>query len=45
VARERPDDLVVVVVPDTGERYLSTDLFEPATVRRWEPGEPAPADD
>ncbi|WP_436929484.1 cysteine synthase A [Halosimplex halobium] len=48
VARERPDDLVVVVLPDTGERYLSTDLFEPANVSHWEAGEsgePAPADD
>jgi len=48
VARERPDDLVVVVLPDTGERYLSTDLFEPATVSHWEAresDEPAPADD
>ncbi|HLU42596.1 MAG TPA: pyridoxal-phosphate dependent enzyme, partial [Microthrixaceae bacterium] len=23
--------VVVVVLPDTGERYLSTDLFEPGT--------------
>ncbi|QLH77166.1 cysteine synthase A [Halosimplex rubrum] len=45
VARERPDDLVVVVLPDTGERYLSTDLYEPATVSHWEANEPAPADD
>ncbi|MEZ3143564.1 PLP-dependent cysteine synthase family protein [Halobaculum sp. MBLA0143] len=28
VAREQPDELTVVVLPDTGERYLSTDLFE-----------------
>ncbi|MFB6121394.1 MAG: cysteine synthase A [Halobacteriaceae archaeon] len=27
-AEEHPDDVVVVVLPDTGERYLSTDLFE-----------------
>ncbi|ACV47458.1 MULTISPECIES: cysteine synthase A [Halomicrobium] len=27
-AREHPDETVVVVLPDTGERYLSTDLFE-----------------
>ncbi|MFB6135406.1 MAG: cysteine synthase A, partial [Halobacteriaceae archaeon] len=27
VARERPDEVTVVVLPDTGERYLSTDLF------------------
>ena len=45
VARERPDDLVVVVLPDTGERYLSTDLFEPANVSYWEANDPAPADD
>jgi cysteine synthase A len=25
---EHEDDLIVVVLPDTGERYLSTDLFE-----------------
>jgi cysteine synthase A len=27
-ASEHPDELVAVVLPDTGERYLSTDLFE-----------------
>ncbi|WP_277998680.1 cysteine synthase A [Natrinema marinum] len=27
-ATEHPDELVVVVLPDTGERYLSTDLYE-----------------
>ena len=27
-AGEHPDETVVVVLPDTGERYLSTDLFE-----------------
>jgi len=27
-APEHEDDLVVVVLPDSGERYLSTDLFE-----------------
>jgi cysteine synthase A len=42
VARERPDDLVVVVLPDTGERYLSTDLFAADRVRHWEREEPAP---
>jgi len=26
-ATENPDDVVVAVLPDTGERYLSTDLF------------------
>jgi len=45
VARERPDDLVVVVLPDTGERYLSTDLFEAPDVEHWEPTGPTPADD
>lgn len=29
-ADEHPTELVVVVLPDTGERYLSTDLFGPA---------------
>jgi cysteine synthase A len=27
-ATEHPDELVVVVLPDTGERYLSTDLYD-----------------
>lgn len=27
-ATENPDELTVVVLPDSGERYLSTDLFE-----------------
>ncbi|SNZ03094.1 cysteine synthase [Natronoarchaeum philippinense] len=27
-ARDHPDETVVAVLPDTGERYLSTDLFE-----------------
>ncbi|MDR5672214.1 Cysteine synthase [Halalkaliarchaeum sp. AArc-CO] len=27
-AREHPEELTVVVLPDTGERYLSTDLFD-----------------
>jgi len=27
-AREHPDETVVAVLPDTGERYLSTDLFD-----------------
>ncbi len=30
VASDRPDDLVVTVLPDLGERYLSTDLYAPA---------------
>jgi len=29
-AREHPGETVVAVLPDTGERYLSTDLFEGA---------------
>jgi len=29
-AREHPDETVVAVLPDTGERYLSTDLFDGA---------------
>ena len=29
-AREQPDETVVAVLPDTGERYLSTDLFDDA---------------
>lgn len=28
-ARDHPDELVVAVLPDTGERYLSTDLYDP----------------
>jgi len=27
IAKENPDQRVVVILPDTGERYLSTDLF------------------
>jgi len=45
VAHERPDDLVVVVLPDTGERYLSTDLFESPEATHWAQADPAPADD
>jgi cysteine synthase A len=33
VATERPDDLVVTVIPDFGERYLSTNLYEGSSVR------------
>ena len=29
-ATENPDELVAVVLPDTGERYLSTDLYDTA---------------
>ena len=29
-AQEHPDSLVVVVLPDTGERYLSTDIYDDA---------------
>lgn len=32
VARRHTDDLVVTVVPDFGERYLSTDLYAPSSV-------------
>jgi len=30
-ASDHPDELVVVVLPDTGERYLSTDLYDSVT--------------
>jgi len=40
VARERPNELVVVL-PDTGERSLSTGLLEPASVSYWEGNDPA----
>ncbi|MHB9288557.1 cysteine synthase A [Halobacteriales archaeon Cl-PHB] len=33
VAKAHPDELVVAVVPDLGERYFSTDLYEPADVK------------
>ncbi|MFC7131784.1 MULTISPECIES: cysteine synthase A [Salinibaculum] len=32
VAADNPDDLVVAIVPDFGERYLSTDLYEATAV-------------
>jgi cysteine synthase A len=32
VAMRNPDNLVVTVVPDFGERYLSTDLYDATTV-------------
>ena len=32
VATDNPDDLVVAIVPDFGERYLSTDLYETTSV-------------
>jgi len=32
VAEANPDDLVVTIVPDFGERYLSTDLYEATSV-------------
>jgi cysteine synthase A len=31
VARDYPEEVTVVVLPDTGERYLSTGLFDPST--------------
>jgi cysteine synthase A len=42
VAAESPDDTVVTVLPDVGERYLSTDLFEADAVQF---AQPASADD
>ncbi|WP_336001326.1 cysteine synthase A [Halorientalis halophila] len=30
VARDYPEEVTVVVLPDTGERYLSTELFDPS---------------
>jgi cysteine synthase A len=36
VATEHPNELVVTVLPDLGERYLSTDLYEPADTRHIE---------
>ncbi|MEF8852890.1 MAG: cysteine synthase A [Haloarculaceae archaeon] len=44
-ATDNPDELVVVVLPDTGERYLSTDLFESDRVCHWQSEVPTPADD
>ena len=36
VATEHPEELVVAVIPDLGERYLSTDLYAPAETRHVE---------
>jgi len=48
-AHDHPDDLRQgdgrLRLPDTGERYLSTDLFEGERVRHWESETPTPADD
>ncbi|MFB6311854.1 MAG: cysteine synthase A [Salinirussus sp.] len=33
IAEDRPDDLVVTILPDLGERYLSTDLYPSAEAR------------
>jgi cysteine synthase A len=41
VATANPDDLVVTIVPDFGERYLSTDLYEATTVRHEDDADPA----
>ncbi len=40
VAESNPDDLVVTIVPDFGERYLSTDLYEPSRVTHASEAEP-----
>lgn len=40
VAEANPDDLVVTIIPDFGERYLSTDLYEPNTVRHESDADP-----
>ncbi|MFB6087718.1 MAG: cysteine synthase A [Haloarculaceae archaeon] len=45
VARDRPDETVVVILPDTGERYLSTDLWEVTDVSHWEPPVAGAGDD
>jgi cysteine synthase A len=36
VALENPDELVVTIVPDLGERYLSTDLYPAAETTQFE---------
>jgi cysteine synthase A len=40
VATENPDDLVVTIVPDFGERYLSTDLYEATAVTHESDADP-----
>lgn len=40
VATSNPDDLVVTIVPDFGERYLSTDLYDATTVTHAEEADP-----
>ena len=40
VATENPDNLVVTIVPDFGERYLSTDLYEATAVTHESDADP-----
>ena len=40
VATDNPDDLVVTIVPDFGERYLSTDLYEATAVTHESDADP-----
>lgn len=40
VAADNPDDLVVTILPDFGERYLSTDLYEPTGITHGSDADP-----
>jgi len=40
VANDSPDDLVVTIIPDFGERYLSTDLYEATGVAHESEADP-----
>lgn len=40
IAAANPDDLVVTIIPDFGERYLSTDLYEATTIRHESEADP-----
>lgn len=44
-ATDHPDEFTVVVLPDSGERYLSEDLFAADSVRHWESEAPPAGDD